>query len=120
MAVFVAKFVALERFVGPLSFINTQPSLNVDSMANFHAKKADFRSITATNAVADNEAGFMSGYYSMELCFDAGTALIIVESRSCQMFLLLTLANTIRLHLDPERKRNSCLPCLGHRWSVWL
>ena len=120
MAVFVAEFVALERFVSLLSFINTQPSQNVDSLAYSHATKADFRSITTTNAVADNEADFKSDYYSMELCFDAGTTLIIVESRSCQMFLLLTLADTIRLHLDPERKRNSCLPCLDWRWSVWL
>ena len=120
MAVFVSEFVTLVRFVGLLSFINTQPSSNVDSLAYSHAKKADFRSITTTNAAADNEANFKSGYYSMELCFDAGTTLIIVESRSCLMFLLLTLADTIRLHLGPERKRNLCLPCLGWRWSVWL
>jgi hypothetical protein len=82
--------------------------------------KAETRLITAANATADNEAKIESGCYSMELCFDAGTALIIVESRSYQMFLLLTLASIVRLLLDLERKRNSFLPFLLLGWSVWL
>jgi hypothetical protein len=125
-AVFVFEFVTLEQFVDLLSFIDRPLETNEDLWAYFRGKTVGNLSFAVTNVVVGSEAEIKSSYYFVELCFSGYIVLIIVESRSCQMFLLLhllILVNIVHLHLDLGRMLSSCFPFLlpfGSGLSVWL
>lgn len=107
----VFKFIASEQFIGLSSFADKLPMKNEDSLACYHEMKVVILTIVAANVAVGNGARIESGCCSKELCFSASIKLIIIESRSCQLFLLLTLEDIGRLLLDLGRKRSSCFPC---------
>lgn len=109
--VFVFEFVTSEQFVGLLSFVGRLPRTNEDSLACYHEKKVVILRIARANVAVGSGARIESGCCSEELCFSASIELIIVVSRSCQLFLLLTLVDIGRLLLDLGRRRSSCFPC---------
>ena len=110
--VFVFKFITSEQFVGLLSFVGTLPRMNEDSLACYREKKVVILRIARANVAVGSGARIESGCCFEELCFSASIELIIVENRSCQLFLLLTLVDIGRWLLDLGRMRSSCYPCL--------